>query len=370
MALFGKKKNSTSPPETAPKKPSPARVVRKQLDDLFEHGTSYTMSEMGLELEALFKEYPAQVLNQLVKRLNTEDSDEERWVAWAFIHLGKAYEGPVKKLTSVLKSKKKPFKSRMLAMTLLQQLGADVDFSHVQLTQDTESAAHVTMELLDDKIEEWLVRIAHAEFADQVIDIIFDLDDTLATMGDTETIPTGIITRLSELSAPEAVSLLQAIAFVSRSNRLAKKAERALERLQSKVLRAIPPCVTALDGPQFYRAYATDPIAGEPETLIFSWRTEGKNLMAFVFLLDVLPSNDVTVSDFFATRSVSIKEFKVDFLKKGMQKGVTFHDMQFISGQRLLKKALQGNKTYRKALPKLYRRYAHLIERWILMGSH
>ncbi|MFH1006616.1 MAG: hypothetical protein V1800_03825 [Candidatus Latescibacterota bacterium] len=295
-------------------------LVRSKLNTLLdhvEHGQR-TDDDADEELDALLDQYPKEVKAELFSRLDKWSSGCEGAILWA---LGVIVEEEDKsRLWAIVHSPEKALGAKMVALSLLEGLGEEIDMKHplIALGPGDQDAADAILERTLDRIIEDVKAVGGA---DELQELMLLVDEIREQTVDGVGVFLHFIQSCTERATSGVADFLLAFSEMASDKQVRAEAARALEELKRKGVEPQNRFAKAIQQNVFHKAYASDlNVLGAQQQLFMTWELERGKIQAFSFLIDLYEMQGA-IKNFAALHGMGKREF-LGLIKESKEMGV------------------------------------------------
>lgn len=320
---------------------------------LYRNKRGFRYEQGERELDKLLKKYGDELYDDLLKRLDNWDGFQQESLFWMLNYLGD--DALVRKLYAYSADPTKNFKSRLIALSLLRDLGQDI--------QSEVAALHTSFDLDDlqslmsESIHYMLDRLQEAKGSDEIQNILFQLEELKDSSIGGEDFLHFIIEATFARNDPAAADFLRAMSIILPTKTTREKARVCFQKLRLKGIQPRSEYLDSLSENRLYKAFLAR-IAGDPiAQLTLGWERENDLVQAYVFLIE-----DQQFTDFFVTQNMSKTRFDKEFHKEVTKVGAEIIDLTPEDSNSELNDILLPLIEKKSEAPQLYYRFQHMLE--------
>ena len=353
------------------KKPKPSDnvnyrlLVKSELDTLLDQveREEWSEEEADERLDVLLDSYFDDVKADLFSRLDKWSPDHQVALFWALEAVVDEEEDK-DRLWAVVHSPEKALGAKMVALTLLEEQGEEIDMKHppIVLGPGDADAADAILERTLDRILEDMKRVGGA---DELQEMMLVVDEMREQTVDGVGVFFYFIESCGQRATSNAADFLLAFSEMASYPEVRAEAERALHALRRKGVEPKSRFAKAIRKNLFYKAYASDlNVIGELQQLFMAWELERGKIQTFSFLIDLFEMEGA-ILDFFASQGMSKREF-LGLIRESKEHGVPLEEISFVGAQAIVEDAMEANRQAELPLPEDFVRYHRLVEKRIL----
>ncbi|MCK5327991.1 MAG: hypothetical protein KAR36_05255 [Candidatus Latescibacteria bacterium] len=339
-------------------------LVKSELDTLFvqyELG-KWSDEEADERLDDLLDPYFDDVKADLFRRLDQWSPDHQVAMFWALEAV--VEEEDKDRLWAVVHSPEKALGAKMVALTLLQGLGEEIDMKHppIVLSPGDEDAADAILERTLDRILEDMKRVGGADELQEMMLVVDDIrEQTLDGVG----VFFHFIESCTQRATAGASDFLLALSEMASDPEVRAEAERALSALKRQGVEPKSRFAKAIQKDVFYKAYASDlNVIGVQQQLFMLWELERGKIQVFSFLMDLFETEGAIVL-FCALQGMGKREF-AGLMRESKEHGVPMEEVSFVEARAIVEDAMEANRQEEAPFPEDFERYRRLVEKRIL----
>ena len=358
------KKQKAKNKSKAPDNVSYRLLVKSELDKLFvQHELGkWSDEEADERLDALLDPYFDDVKADLFRRLDQWSPDHQVAMFWALEAV--VDEEDKDRLWAVVHSPEKELGAKMVALTLLQGLGEEIDMKHppIVLGPGDEDAADAILERMLDRFLKDMKRVGGA---DELQGMMLVVDELRERMIDGDGVLFHFIESCAQRATSGAADFLLALSEMASDKEVRTEARSALRQLKRKGVEPKSRFAKAIQKNVFYKAYASDlNVIGEQQQLFMTWELERGKIQTFSFLMDLF-EEEGAIKSFFALQGMGKREF-LGLIRESKEHGVPMEEVSFVEARAIVEDAMEASRQEEVAFPEDFVRYRRLVEKRIL----
>lgn len=306
------------------------------------------------ELDRLQKKYGSELYDDLLKRLDQWDEDEHEGLFWILSYLGN--DELIEKLWYYIGKSHRIFKPRLVALSLLQELGEDIQPELLSL-QTTPLNLTDLESIMTESIQFMLDAVQNARGSDQIQTILFQLEEMKEhSVGGEEFLHFLIDATFDEKDA-RAADFLLAMSLILSGKSVREKARANFQKLRLIGIEPASPYIQALVNNNLYKVYHTTDNQGDIFQLTLAWERENDLVQVFVFLMD-----DDDILDFFVTQNISKNRFEKEFYNELLKAGAKIRQLDQEETTEIINQYLAETLSNTDSPPGTLARFSHVLE--------
>ncbi len=307
------------------------------------------------ELDKLVKKYGAEFFDDLIKRLDQWDESEHEGLFWILSYVGT--DPLVDKLWSFVNRPKNSFKPRLVALSLLKEMGQDIAPELHNLQQDLPLDFNNLESIMSESINFMLDALQNAKGSDQVQNIVFQLEEMQAQSIGGDEFMHFLIDSTFEKKDQRAADFLLAMSLILPAKDVREKARKSCQKLRLKGIEPVSPYIKALEENRLYKIYYTTDLEENLSQLSIAWSRENELIQVFVFLFSA-----EQVIDFFVTQNISKGRFEKEFYSELIKADATVQELDLSAGAKICHHYLNHPSINQPDTFQTFRRFSHVLE--------
>ncbi len=330
--------------------------IKYDIDALLKryHKSDFRSEANEKELETLLKKYGSELFDDLMKRLDKWEESEHEGLFWILSYLGN--DELIGKLWYYIGKSKKTFKPRLVALSLLKEMGQDI-VSEMHNLQSTALDITGLESIMSESIHFMLDAVQNAKGSDQIQNIFFQLEEIQEQSVGGEEFLQFLIDATFDRRDQRAADFLLAMSLILSAKNIRDKARANYQKLRFKGIEPLSPYIQVLTENRLHKIYFTSDAEEELYQLSLAWQRENDLVQVYTFLLD-----SERILDFFVTQNISRNRFEKEFCSEPIKSSADVKEISFESLVQMLNKYYHCLRSRENNLPGPLNRFSHILD--------